>query len=66
MPLCASSSPPLKPIENNKYNEINREELAGISKSLFTVAATTPSKKNSNVGLVMLLINISVFIKGAS
>jgi hypothetical protein len=64
-PLCANSSPPLNPIENNKYSEINLEELAGISKSLFTTAAITPNKKNSNVGLVKLLISISKFMRDA-
>jgi hypothetical protein len=34
-PSCDNSCPPLKPIANNRYKEINFEELAGISKSLF-------------------------------
>jgi hypothetical protein len=30
-----NSCPPLKPMEINRYNEINLEELGGISRSLF-------------------------------
>jgi hypothetical protein len=52
-------------MENNKYSEINLDELSGISKSLFTKAAITPSKKNSSVGLVRLLMRISVFMRDA-
>ena len=49
---CDSSCPPLNPIENNKYNEINFDELSGISKSLFTETAMIPSTKNNKAGLV--------------
>jgi len=51
-PLCANSCPPLKPMENNKYREINLLDDAGISRSLFIMTARTPSTKNNRVGLV--------------
>lgn len=60
--LCANSCPPLKPIENNKYKEINLEELGGISKSLLNLVAMIPNRKNSNAGLVKLSISNSRFI----
>jgi hypothetical protein len=44
----------LNPIENKRYKEINLEELAGISKSLFSLTAIMPRKKNSSAGLVRL------------
>jgi hypothetical protein len=47
-----SSCPPLKPIEKSRYRLINFAELAGISRSLFTRTANTPSKKKRSVGLV--------------
>lgn len=51
---CDNSCPPLKPIENNKYSEINFEELGGISKSLFKYTANMPNTKKSKAGLVRL------------
>jgi len=42
----------------SKYKEINLLELCGISKSLFTITAMIPSKKNNNVGLVKFENNI--------
>jgi hypothetical protein len=54
---CDNSCPPLNPIENNKYNEINLEELGGISRSLFKQTARIPKKKNNNAGLVRFSIN---------
>src|SRR5574343_1540449 len=62
-PLCVNSCPPLNPIENNKYSEINREVDSGMLKSLLTMVANTPSRKNNKVGLVRLLSNSSMFIK---
>jgi hypothetical protein len=49
---CESSCPPLNPIEKSKYNEMNLDELGGISKSLFKYTATIPRIKNSSAGLV--------------
>ncbi len=54
---CDNSCPPLKPIANNKYREINFEELAGISKSLLKYTAIKPSIKNSNAGFVRFSIS---------
>jgi hypothetical protein len=47
-----NSCPPLNPIANNKYNEINLDELGGISKSLFKYTEMIPSTKKSSAGLV--------------
>ena len=65
-PLCESSCPPLNPIENNKYNEINLLLEAGISKSLFSLVAITPNKKNRRVGLLKLLMSMlnSMLVQG--
>lgn len=52
--LCSNSCPPLKPIANKRYKEINLEEFGGISKSLFTSTANTPNTKNKSAGLVRL------------
>ena len=54
--LCANSCPPLKPIANNRYNEINVEEFSGIFKSLFKFTAIKPKKKNNKAGFVKLSI----------
>lgn len=59
---CDNSCPPLKPIENNRYKEINFEEFAGISKSLFNLTAIIPKIKNKNAGLVKFDTNKSKFI----
>jgi hypothetical protein len=59
---CDNSCPPLKPIENSKYREINFAELAGISKSLFKRTAMMPKRKNKKAGLVRLLISKFKFI----
>jgi hypothetical protein len=61
-PLCDNSCPPLNPIENNKYREMNLLEEAGISKSLFTKVAKIPNRKNKSVGLLRLLNNNSNFM----
>ena len=50
----ASSWPPLKPMANKRYRDMNLLEECGISRSLFTLAAMIPNTKKSNVGLVML------------
>ncbi len=50
--LCESSWPPLNPIAKSKYNDINLLDDLGISKSLFTMAAIIPNKKNKSVGFV--------------
>jgi hypothetical protein len=55
--LWANSWPPLKPMENRRYREINLDELAGISKSLFNLTAIIPRIKNKNAGLVRLSTN---------
>ena len=60
--LWANSSPPLNPMENSKYREINFEEFSGISKSLFNLTASTPKIKNSNAGLVRFSKSKSKFI----
>ncbi len=63
IPVTASSDPPLKPIEKSKYNAIKPLDAAGISRSLLTTLATTPNKKNNNVGLVKLkMSNSKLFI----
>lgn len=54
---CDNSWPPLKPMANNKYNEINFEEFGGISKSLFRYTAIIPSTKNNKAGLVKFSIS---------
>ncbi len=54
---CDNSCPPLNPIDNNKYNDINFEVLGGISKSLFISTAITPNTKNKSAGFVKLSIN---------
>ena len=61
--LCANSCPPLKPIENNKYNDINLAEDSGIVKSLFKRTAKIPNTKNSRVGLVRFESNKDKFIR---
>ena len=53
-PDAANSVPPLKPMENNKYRAINPFDAFGISKSLFTILAKTPNRKNKRVGFVRL------------
>jgi hypothetical protein len=59
---CDNSCPPLKPIANNKYSEMNFEELAGISRSLFTYTAIMPSTKNNKAGLVRFSVSRLKFI----
>ena len=59
---CANSCPPLNPIENKRYKEINFAELDGISKSLFSRTAMMPNRKNRNAGLLRLLISRVLFI----
>jgi hypothetical protein len=54
---CASSWPPLNPMENNKYKAMNLEVLAGISKSLLMFTENMPNKKNSRAGLERLSVN---------
>ncbi len=54
IPVTANSLPPLKPMENNKYNEIKFLEAAGTSKSLLSYFAKTPKMKKSRVGFVKL------------
>lgn len=54
IPVTANSLPPLKPMENNKYNEIKFFDAAGTSKSLLTYFANTPKMKNNKVGFVKL------------
>jgi hypothetical protein len=52
----------LKPIENNKYIEINLKEEDGISRSLLIVVAMIPRIKNRSVGFVRLFIKRSKFM----
>lgn len=52
--LCANSCPPLKPMENKRYIEINLDVFEGISKSLFKRVARMPRRKNSSAGFVKL------------
>jgi hypothetical protein len=56
--LCANSCPPLNPMEKSRYSDINLLEDSGISKSLLTMVANMPSKKNNKVGLVRLETSI--------
>ena len=51
IPLLTSSTPPLKPIASNKYNENNFGIGGGISKSDLTNTAIMPKKKNKIGGL---------------
>ena len=55
--LWANSCPPLKPIENKRYSEMNFEVLSGISKSLLSLVAMIPRRKNNKAGLVRLSNN---------
>ena len=59
---CESSCPPLNPMEKRRYNEINLEELGGISKSLFSLTANIPKIKNKKAGFVTFEISKSAFI----
>lgn len=59
---CDNSCPPLKPIANNKYKEMNFEEFCGISKSLFKHTATIPSTKKSRAGFVRFSMSKLKFI----
>lgn len=49
--LCDNSCPPLKPIANKRYNEINLEDDSGMVKSLLTIVAIMPNKKIEEQGL---------------
>jgi hypothetical protein len=60
--LCWSSCPPLKPMENKRYSDINLKEDSGISRSLLIKTATMPSKKNKIVGLLRSCDKKSRFI----
>ena len=62
IPETANSAPPLKPIENKRYKEINALEAGGISKSLLTYFAIIPRIKKSKVGFVRLKISNSKLI----
>ncbi len=57
-----NSCPPLKPMANNKYNDINLDELGGISKSLLMYTATIPNTKNKRAGLLKFSINNPQFM----
>jgi hypothetical protein len=63
MPLLISSTPPLKPMANSKYNEKSLGIGAGISRSDLTKTAVMPKKKNRIGGFKILdtikLISIS-------
>ena len=59
---CDNSCPPLKPMDNNKYREINLEELSGIFKSLLKNTAIIPRIKNNNAGFVKFSMSRSKFI----
>ncbi len=49
---CDNSCPPLNPIENSKYNEINLEVWSGMDRSLFMSTDTIPRIKKSSAGFV--------------
>lgn len=59
MPELANSVPPLNPMEKSKYKAKKPLEALGISKSLFTILAKTPNKKNKSVGFDKLNVNNS-------
>jgi hypothetical protein len=49
-------------MEKSRYREINFDELAGISRSLFTLTARMPRTKKSRAGLVRFSSNKFMFI----
>ena len=59
---CDNSCPPLNPIANKRYKEMNLEEFGGISKSLFKYTAMMPNTKNNNAGFVRFSISKLKFI----
>ena len=50
--LCANSLPPLNPMDNNRYMEMNLEELSGILRSFLNCTARIPNMKNKSAGFV--------------
>jgi len=47
---CDNSCPPLNPIANKRYIDMNLEEFGGISKSLLNTTAIIPSIKKVKQG----------------